>query len=89
MFLLGSESVPDERDELLLSLVRHPHVVDELRELPLPVPGQHERLPGLGEEVDELGVVAGGDGREAGVGGGHEGGHGGVEQQAGARETQS
>jgi len=42
--------------------------------------GQHERVAGLAQELDEVAVVAGGDVREARVGGVDVGGHGGVQQ---------
>ena len=48
----------DEMHQFLLALVRHLHVLDELRELPLAVLArEQERLAGLRQEVDELGVV--------------------------------
>ena len=44
--------------QFLLALVRHLHVLDELRKLSLAVlAGEQERLARLRQEVDELGVV--------------------------------
>ena len=73
------EPVPDEGYELLLALVGHAHVVQELPELPVAPLGQPERLAGLAQELDELCVVARGDVAQPGVRGGDERGNGRVE----------
>lgn len=78
--LLSTEALLDETHELLLPLVGHLHVLEELSKLERAVGGEHERLAGLGEELDEVPVVAGRDVREPRVRGGDVRGDGRVQQ---------
>ena len=62
-----AEALLHEEHELLLALVRHLHVLDELRELERPVLSQSERLAGLRQEIDKVAVMARTDVRQSRV----------------------
>ena len=51
----------DKAHELFLSFIRHFHILDQLRELNVPVGRQKESLLRLGQEVYEVGIVSRGN----------------------------
>lgn len=55
---VSAEPLLHQKHQLLLPLVRHLHVLDQLRELRVPVVRQHERVARLRQEVYEVAVVA-------------------------------
>ena len=70
----------DQADQFLLALVGHFHVLNQLGELDRPLGRQEKSVFGLGQKVDELGVVSGRDTAQLGVGRRHVGGDGGVQE---------
>lgn len=63
-----SETLLNEKHELLFPFVGHFHVLDELAELNRAILSQQERFTGLGQKVDEVTVVAWANVRQARVG---------------------
>jgi hypothetical protein len=82
-----TETFLDETDELLFALVSQLHVFDELAKLNGPVVGHHESVPGLQEEVDELGVVPRRNAAQPGVSRGDVGSHGRLQELAEGRRV--
>lgn len=76
----SSESLSDERHELLLALVYLLQVVYKLGELNVSIGRHQEGLPGFAEELDEFAVVAWADVRQPRVCGVDVGADGGVQQ---------
>jgi len=76
-----SETLLDEEHELLLALVGHFHVFDELSELQRSVVRQQERFARFGQKVDEVAVVARADVRQTRVGRVHVGRYRRVQQR--------
>lgn len=65
--LHSAKPLPHQQHQFLLALVGLFKVIQELGELAMPVRRQQESVPGLGEEFDELSVMAGAYVGEAGV----------------------
>ena len=69
----SAEAFFHQGDQLLLPLVRRLDVVDQLGELDVTVRCQEKGFPRLCQELDELCIVARGDGCESRVGRGDKG----------------